>query len=149
MSAGDQLWAAPTTDTQIDTLESVAEDGRKLSAEIDNATDKYPFLSLEVKCDFDTTAPAANKNWEGWILYAHDGTNYERGDESNDPDRVPDFFVPIGEHTNQQTVVIPDIPILPLKCKVLLISRCDQTTTSSTANNEVSERRYFRNTAQS
>ncbi len=56
--------------------------------------------------------------------------------------KMPDVFPGVENVLTVQRVNIPDIDIPPLKFKVLVKSECNQTTTSSTTNNHLDERRY-------
>ena len=46
------------------------------TTEIDNTTDRYGYLAVEVVWQY-TTAPTANKSVEVYLLRSLDGTNYE------------------------------------------------------------------------
>lgn len=118
------LWQAPAAiATYLSTeLNSLADQGNKLGAEIDNETNRDRFLSVELN-----VAAPASRTAGGfvslWILYSLDGTNFSTGSDSIDPEfgaHLGNFGLP-GDTTAHRAPVI-HATIRPYKFKLLVIN---------------------------
>lgn len=123
--AGRIVYSAPTTYTTsiagagvAPSLKNLAIGASLLSNAIDNATDKYPYIDLDL---YIKTASAASGSpyINLFFLYAIDGTNYEDGSASVAPAKAADVVIPIRLTTNQQRIALANIPIGPYLFKVL------------------------------
>jgi hypothetical protein len=95
---------------------------RVLSSIINNDTLRYDFLDLEVVYYHSATPATTNTVHMIWLLYSYDGTNWEFGDASNDPDvtaRVIAAWTPPGT-TVTRRFVVGDIPLLHRKFRFLV-----------------------------
>lgn len=90
-------------------LNSLANNGLVLGSAFDNTIgggggDGYSFADVELVVTFGTN-PTANTGIAVWFLGAPDGTNYEDGDSSTTPARLPDAVFPVRAVTTAQRIV--------------------------------------------
>lgn len=89
-------------------LNSLASNALALSSAFDNtqgqAGDGYTLCDLELVVTYGS-APGANTGVSIWFLGSQDGTNYEDGDASTTPARMPDVVIPVLATTNAQRIV--------------------------------------------
>lgn len=89
-------------------LNSLANNSLAVSAAYDNTQgggsgDGYTLCDLELVVTFGT-APTANTGVSVWFLAGPDGTNYEDGDSSTTPARLPDVVFPLRAVTTAQRI---------------------------------------------
>lgn len=120
-------WAtAESIATALSTgLNSLANGATALSASIDNETDKFKYINLEVYLASLTTG-SSNTYIGIYILSSADGTNYEDGSAGTPgviPPRLPDaiFELPTG-NTGVLRKIKVNIPIPPLKVELLYLN---------------------------
>lgn len=89
-------------------LNSLANNSLAISSAFDNTQgqtgDGYTLCDVELVVTFGT-APTANTGVSVWFLGAPDGTNYEDGDASTTPGRMPDAVFPLRAVTTAQRIV--------------------------------------------
>lgn len=102
-------------------LDSLGDGNTAISAAIDNLTDLYEYIDLELYlAQITGIAPPYVSIW---ILYSLDGTNYEDGSAGTPgtlPVKQPDAIIPIAEANVTSRKIVTNIPIAPLKFKILL-----------------------------
>uniref|UniRef100_A0A7C4YE69 Uncharacterized protein n=1 Tax=Caldisericum exile TaxID=693075 RepID=A0A7C4YE69_9BACT len=114
--AGETLVTALSTE-----LNSLANNTfSSLSAEIDNTTGLYPWMSLELYLASFT--PGAGSPYVAcWLVLCLDGTNYEKTPNGSSGDKPPDAIFPLEAGVAQASrIIIADIPIPPLKFKLVV-----------------------------
>jgi hypothetical protein len=102
-------------------LNSLANNSLVAGAAFDNtagaAGDGYLLCDLELVVTYGV-APAANTGCSVWFLGSADGTNYEDGDASTTPARLPDAVFPLRAVTTAQRinrrVLLPAGKLTPL-----------------------------------
>jgi hypothetical protein len=121
------------TDIATTGLNSMAADALVLCSEIDFTASLKPYISLELYIASLGSAPAAGAYFDGWFLYALDGTNYEDGGTSVTPARPADFLIPVRAASTAQQLrpTAATFLVAPFKMKVLLRNKAGQTTASS------------------
>lgn len=100
----------------------LAPGSRVLSSIINNDTLRYDFLDLAVVYYHSVTPVPISTVHMIWLLYSYDGTNWEFGDASNDPDvtaRVIAAWTPPST-TATRRFVVGDIPLLHRKFRFLV-----------------------------
>lgn len=89
-------------------LNSLANNALALSSAYDNtqaaAGDGYTLCDVELVVTYGV-APTANTGCTLWLLGTQDGTNYEDGDASTTPARLPDAVFPLRAVTTAQRVI--------------------------------------------
>jgi hypothetical protein len=89
-------------------LNSLASNSLAVSAAFDNtqaaAGDGYTLCDVELVVTYGS-APAANTSVTLWFLATQDGTNYEDGDASTTPARLPDCVFPLRAVTTAQRII--------------------------------------------
>lgn len=133
-------WEAAGTSrsTGISASDNWAAASGLLSSEIDNATN----LDRWLKCQVAVTPESATAGQVlFYILYAVDGTNYERGATNLQPEKAPADVVPYGAAASAQLISTNiDIPISPYKFKILIWNvagaQCDAVTLLAYTHNE-------------
>jgi hypothetical protein len=114
--AGEGATSALTTE-----LNSLASNAfSSASAAIDNTTGLYPWMDVELYLA-SFTPGSGSPYCAMWIIYSLDGTNYEKTPNGSSGDKPPDAIFPLEASVAQASrVVIPNIPIPPLKFKLIL-----------------------------
>lgn len=89
-------------------LNSLANNGTAIGSAYDNTQgqtgDGYTLCDLELVCSYGS-APTANTGVSFWFIGTQDGTNYEDGDGSTTPARLPDAVFPLRNVTGTQRVI--------------------------------------------
>lgn len=134
--------AAESIATAIDTgANSLADDGRAVSAAIDNATGKYPYMDVEISLAAQSSARSAGAYVELHVLVSLDGTNYAYGDGSTEPGQTSWVGnVSLDASTSARRAILSGVQIPPLSFKLLVINRTGQALAAS--GNTVKYRRY-------
>lgn len=112
------LWAGPSAQSAIINGVTVNDAAGSLSSEYDNETNKHTMASLELSFQH-STSPTAGTTWLAYLLYAIDGTNYEDGGTSTQPQKVAAATFPVRAVTTAQKVTVV-VPVQPFKFKVLV-----------------------------
>ena len=103
-----KLLLAAQTSLLTTGLNSLANNSLAVSAAFDNtigqAGDGYILCDLELVVQYGT-APTANTGVSVWFLTSQDGTNYEDGDASTTPARMPDCVFPLRAVTTAQRII--------------------------------------------
>jgi hypothetical protein len=89
-------------------LNSLANNAQAISAAFDNTQgqtgDGYTLCDLELVVTYGG-APTANTGVSVWLVGSQDGSNYEDGDASVTPARLPDVVFPLRAVTTAQRVI--------------------------------------------
>jgi len=90
-------------------LNSLANNTTALGSAFDNTVgagggDGYTLCDLELVVTYGTN-PTANTGVSFWFLLSEDGTNYEDGDNSTTPGRMPDVVFPLRAVTTAQRII--------------------------------------------
>lgn len=89
-------------------LNSLANNGLAISSAFDNtigaAGDGYALCDLELVVTYGS-APTAGTGVSVWLVGSQDGTNYEDGDASITPARLPDAVFPLRAVTTAQRII--------------------------------------------
>lgn len=89
-------------------LNSLANNGLAIGSAYNNTQgqtgDGYTLCDLELVVTYGS-APTANTGVSFWFLTTQDGTNYEDGDGSTTPARLPDCVFPLRAVTTAQRIV--------------------------------------------
>lgn len=89
-------------------LNSLANNSLAISSAFDNtqgqAGDGYTLCDLELVVTYGT-APTANTAVAVWLLGSQDGTNYEDGDASTTPAKLPSVTFPLRAVTTAQRII--------------------------------------------
>jgi hypothetical protein len=128
--------------TTAPTLKNLANNGQKLSNEIDNTTNRYLYGDFDLLCKF-AVAPSAGGCVAMYIIPTVDGTNYSDGDDSVAPPAtmwVGNF--PVRAVTSAQRVALRGVLLPPGKFKVLAINKSGQAMTNVDNENILSYRPY-------
>ena len=138
-------WSAlgSTTTNMSTALDSLANDGRVLGAEIDNATDRNMYADFELYVDSFGSAPATDGHVLLYLLQALDGTNYEDGDASTTPGShalVGSF--PFRTVATAQRITLRHLLLPATKCKPLLINKGGAGATFASSGNTLRVRTY-------
>lgn len=122
-------WLAPENiATALSTaLDALADAGSALSDAIDNATDLYTYLDLEVYLAAQGSARAADAVVTICILPSVDGTNYDAGDQAAALRAdVTQVVLGFDAATTARYRTACNIPIPPLKFKLLFVNDTGQ-----------------------
>lgn len=123
------------------TLKNLSDASRKLGNEIDNTTssaNRDTLSNWELKCKFGSS-PTANKPVELYFIKCPDGTNYEYGDDSNDPPPTALAGVfPVQATTNAQRICLENISLPSCKFKPFIYNRSGQAFTNVDNDNILS-----------
>jgi hypothetical protein len=89
-------------------LNSLANNGTALGSAFNNTVaggggDGYTLCDVELVVTYGV-APTASTGVSLWFLSTQDGTNYEDGDNSTTPGRVPDVVFPLRAVTTAQRI---------------------------------------------
>ncbi len=132
----EQKWEAPAAiQTYLSTeLNSLADGGNKLGAAIDNETDgtNEVFINLELSLAAQASARDSGATVDVYLLPSVDGSNYCFGDDSTDPpaSAYAGSFV-LDAATTARRVALVNLPLPPLKFKLLLINNTGQALAAS------------------
>jgi len=131
-----------TTTYLTTALDALANQARKIGAEIDNtgATERYTYLMLELYLATQAAPRDAGAYVGVYIIRSVDGTNYEYGDDATAP--------PSGSWVSNFTLdavvtarrVALEVPLPPSKFKILVINETGQA--FAAANNTLKYRFY-------
>lgn len=137
-----QKWVAPEAIASALTTElnSLADGAHSaVSAAIDNATDLYQFMSLEL--NLASLTPATNPYIAVFMLVSVDGTNYVDGGSSVAPPLNTLIAVfDLSTSAGVKLRAAHNIPIPPLKFKLVLLNEANVALASS--GNTLEYRRY-------
>lgn len=131
--------AAGTTRTSGIAAAVVQNAANYLGSAIDNATNLDDFADIEVVWAYGTN-PTASKSLKLYLLYAHNGTNYEDGagdgTGTGDVDPLASSIKTITPPVDTSThrLVVGDVPLLPLAFKVLFANVDTGQTATVTVN---------------
>jgi hypothetical protein len=132
--ANEVLWNAPTPLVSGIAAASLSSGANILGSEIDNESNLDRFLAVELTFTC-AVAPTANGTIELYVIYALDGTNYERGDATpTDPTKAAAATFAAASVTVAQTGARFNIPIGPFAFKILLKSEIDRDATAVTVD---------------
>ena len=124
------------------TLKNLANNGQKLGAEVDNATDRNMYADFELLCKFQS-APSAGGYVALYLVQAVDGTNYADGDDSVAPPATTMVGTfPVRAVTDAQRVVVRHVLLPASKFKPLAVNKSCQSMTNVDAENELTMRAY-------
>lgn len=134
--ATEQKWEVPASiETYLSTeLNSLADGANKLGAAVDNETDgkNELYINLELYVAAQGSARDADAHVRIYLLVSVDGTNYCYGDDSTDPPAGALFHVfDLDAATTARYVTIENLPIPPLKFKLLVMNETGQAFASS------------------
>ena len=129
MKVGNYNGQATVFDTAMNSL---ANNGRVLSSELNNATDQLMFDDLELKVTYGT-GPTAGNTVDLFLIRSQDsGTTYPDGDTSNDaPSNTKVASFPLKNNTSAQIIPFYQVPLPPGKWKYLLKNTSGQAMASS------------------
>lgn len=136
-------WVAPEAIATAlsTTLNSLADAGAILSAAIDNATDLYTYMNIEVYLAAQGGARAADAVVSVFVLPSVDGTNFDAGDQAaalrSDATQVVLGF---DAATTARYRTAVNIPIPPLQFKLLFVNDTGQALAA--ADNTLKSRRH-------
>ena len=108
--AAVQKWKVGTQTSLLTTgLNSLANNALAISGAFDNtqttgAGAGYTLCDVELVATYGS-APTANTAVAVWFLGSQDGTNYEDGDASITPARMPDVVFPVRAVTTAQRII--------------------------------------------
>ena len=89
-------------------LNSLAKNGTAIGAAYDNTQgqtgDGYTLCDLELVITYGTN-PTASTGISFWFIQTQDGINYEDGDNSTTPSRIPDVVFPLRATTSAQRII--------------------------------------------
>jgi hypothetical protein len=109
-----------TIQTALSTeLDSLANNSLVLSSAITLTSAGYVMGQIELTVTFGST-PTQSRACPVWFLTDIDGTDYEIGDSSVTPARIPDLILPILPITTIQRITRRGIALPPGTFKVLL-----------------------------
>jgi hypothetical protein len=135
--ATEQKWEAPAAvQTYLTTeLNSLADGGNKLGGSIDNETDGTNefFANLELLVATQGSARDSGATVDVYLLPSVDGTNYCYGADATDPPEsayVGSFVLDAA--TTARYVTLHNLPIPPLKFKLLVINNTGQALAATT-----------------
>lgn len=143
--ASTETWSdLGSTQTYLSTeLNALANDGRKIGAEIDNATAKAMFLAAELYVAEQGSARSAGAYVTLYLVPSVDGTNYTYGGDTLTPPAtclVGDFVLDAA--VTARYVGLPCVAIPPTKFKLLVINKTGQAFAAS--GNTLKYRTYNR-----
>src|SRR3954468_17781018 len=108
MSTTEKYLLGSQTSLLTTELNSLANNGTALGSAYDNTAgqtgDGYTLCDIELVVTYGS-APTASTGVSFWFLTTQDGTNYEDGDNSTTPGRMPDVVFPLRAVTTAQRIV--------------------------------------------
>jgi hypothetical protein len=108
MATVEKLLLSSQTSLLTTGLNSLANNGLAISSAFDNtvgqAGDGYTLCDLELVVTYGS-APTANTAVSVWLLGSQDGTNYEDGDASTTPAKLPTCVFPLRAVTTAQRII--------------------------------------------
>lgn len=108
MSTTEKYLLGTQTSLLTTGLNSLANNALAISGAFDNTVgqtgDGYTLCDLELVVTYGS-APTANTGVTVWLLGSQDGTNYEDGDASTTPARLPDAVFPLRAVTTAQRII--------------------------------------------
>lgn len=110
-AAATFVWLRGSVDTWISNNTNVTSGSRILSAAITLTNANYTRADCELNVPSWSTTVTANTAVVVWLIRQVDSSNYEDGDSSNDPARIPDIVFPLRNVSTAQRVVIPNIEL--------------------------------------
>ena len=138
--ASELKWIAPTNRASGISADTVAAGSNEIGNEIDNQANLDRFAAAELTW-ICSVASTAGEVMELYVLYALDGTNYEDGDNSVEPQKAFDFaFAVRNLAASPQRVTVRDIQIAPHKFKILL--KNDTTIAATASSVQLHQRPY-------
>jgi hypothetical protein len=104
-----EKWLLGSQTTLLSTgLNSLANNSLAISGAFDNTVgqtgDGYVLCDVELLVTYGS-APTANTGVSVWFLGSQDGSNYEDGDASTTPGRIPDLVFPLRAVTTAQRII--------------------------------------------
>lgn len=124
------------TDVLTTELNSLATNSTALTASIDNTSNHFIYVDLELEVTFGT-APVLNAGINIYLLSSVDGTNYADG-SAGAPGTIPDpnllvwtFLCRAVTTAQRKTTKPPGIEVPPGLYKLLLENKAGQTTAAS------------------
>jgi hypothetical protein len=124
------------------TLKALANNGQKISNEIDSTSTRLMYADFDLLTKFGTN-PSAGGYVAMYFIQSVDGTNYADGDDSVAPPAsawVGNF--PVRAVTTAQRVALRNILIPATKFKVLLVNKSGQAMSNVDNENVLSYRPY-------
>ena len=118
---------AATARTTGFAAQAIANTASHLGDEINNATNKDLYLSLEALYQY-ATAPTASKNVDFYILYAFDGTNYEEASAA----RIIATLSPAADTAAHRRVLVESLLLLPFPFKLHVLNKDTEQTITLT-----------------
>jgi len=122
---GETTWTAYTGPTSYLTTElnTLANNGNKLGAAIDNSSNRDWYIDIEVCLASVDLSAQTNPAIYIWLLPRTDGTNFEDGGDSVNPARSPDDIIPLREVNGAQRVFSRLLALTPDQSKILIGNR--------------------------
>jgi len=111
------------------------------SVEVDNTSGLYRWVDIELYLA-SFSSGSGSPYCAVWIVYSLDGSNYENAPNNTTGDKPPDAIFPlIPSVTQAQRKVIANIPVAPLKFKLILFNKSGAALASS--GNTVKYSRHY------
>jgi hypothetical protein len=115
------IWLPGTVSTWINGTSTLTNNSLLLSSAITLTDTGYTRAVCELAVPSFPSAPAANTGVSVWIIKQVDGgSNYEDGDASTTPARMPDMVFPLRAVSTAQRVTLPSVDLPPGLFKALL-----------------------------
>jgi len=112
-------------------LDSLANDGLAISSAIDNSSNKYLFMDLELYLASVDLSGQPNPAIYVWLIARTDGVNFEDGGTSVAPARFPDAIFRLREVNAAQRVFARMIMTTPDQFKILVQNKTGVTLAAS------------------
>jgi hypothetical protein len=113
------IWLPGTVSTWLSSASTLTNNSLLLSAAITLTDTGYTRAVCELVVPSFPSAPAANTAVSVWIIRQVDSSNYEDGDASTTPARMPDMVFPLRPVSTAQRVTLPSIDLPPGLFKAL------------------------------
>lgn len=114
------IWLPGTIGTWLSSGSTLTNNSLLLGSAITLTEPGYTRAVCELALTGFSGAVTANTGMSMWLIRQVDGTNYEDGDASTTPARMPDAVFPLRAVSTAQRVSIPNIEVPPGLFKVLL-----------------------------